>query len=104
MAQYVIGVDYGTDSARAVVVDSADGRILGKSVSLYPRWKKGLNCDARLNQWRQHPLDNLEVLESSVKDALSQCPSDVNRIRYDGLDPLFHRQGRNPAGHASGVR
>ena len=71
MAQYVIGVDYGTDSARAVVVDSADGRILGKSVSLYPRWKKGLYCDARLNQWRQHPLDYLEVLESSVKDALN---------------------------------
>ncbi len=95
MAQYVIGVDYGTDSARAVVVDSADGRILGKSVSLYPRWKKGLYCDARLNQWRQHPLDYLEVLESSVKDALSQCPSDVPSqvvgIAFDttGSTPCF---------------
>ena len=102
MAKYVIGVDYGTDSARAVVVDSADGRILGKSVSLYPRWKQGLYCDAKLNQWRQHPLDYLEVLESSVRDALAQCPpevpSQVVGIAFDttGSTPCFTDEDGTP--------
>lgn len=77
MARYVIGVDYGTDSARALVVDASDGRILATSVQPYPRWAMGLYCDAKLNQWRQHPLDYLEVLEASVKAALAQCSPDV---------------------------
>ena len=40
--KYVIGIDYGTDSVRSVVVDTADGKIAGTSVFEYPRWKKGL--------------------------------------------------------------
>ncbi len=76
-ASYVIGLDYGTDSARAVVVDASDGRVLATSVRNYPRWEKGLWCDAKANRWRQHPLDYLEVLEATVKEALSLCPEDV---------------------------
>ena len=39
--KYVIGIDYGTDSVRSVVVDTADGKIAGTSVFEYPRWKTG---------------------------------------------------------------
>ena len=42
--KYVIGVDYGTDSIRSVVVDTADGTELASSVFYYPRWKAGLYC------------------------------------------------------------
>jgi L-ribulokinase len=73
---YVIGVDFGTDSVRAVVVDTADGRELGSSVFAYPRWAKGLYCDPVNNQFRQHPLDYIEGLEATVKGALKQCPPD----------------------------
>jgi L-ribulokinase len=68
--KYVIGIDYGTDSVRSVVVDASNGKIEGTSVVEYPRWKKGLYCDPAQNRFRQHPLDYLEGLEQSVKGAL----------------------------------
>jgi len=43
--KFVIGIDYGTDSVRSVVVNTANGEITGTSVFEYPRWKKGLYCD-----------------------------------------------------------
>ena len=77
MARYVIGLDYGTDSARALVVNAETGEVQASSVRNYPRWSKGLYCDPQANQWRQHPLDYLEVLESTVKDALAKCTPEV---------------------------
>lgn len=74
MEKFVIGLDYGSDSARAVVVNTATGETLATSVKYYPRWKKGLYCDPSINQYRQHPLDYIEVLQDSVKEALSKCP------------------------------
>jgi L-ribulokinase len=68
--KYVIGIDYGTDSVRSVVVDTGNGQIAGTSVFEYPRWKQGLYCDPSINQFRQHPLDYIEGLEQSVKGAL----------------------------------
>ena len=55
--RYVIGLDYGTDSARALVVEVETGKIIASSVKYYPRWKQGLYCCAAENRWRQHPLD-----------------------------------------------
>lgn len=79
--KFVIGIDYGTDSVRSVVVDTTNGKITGTSVFEYPRWKKGLFCDPAVNQFRQHPLDYIEGLEHSVKGALAGLnPEDVNNI------------------------
>ncbi|MGD0341934.1 MAG: ribulokinase [Bacteroidales bacterium] len=75
--KYVIGIDYGTDSVRSVVVDTTNGKIEGTSVFEYPRWKKGLYCDPSSNRFRQHPLDYIEGLEQSVKGALKGLNSDV---------------------------
>jgi L-ribulokinase len=68
--KFVIGIDYGTDSVRSVIVDTSNGKIAGTSVFEYPRWRKGLFCDPQTNQFRQHPLDYIEGLEQSVKGAL----------------------------------
>lgn len=75
--KFVIGIDYGTDSVRSVVVDTSNGKIVGTSVFEYPRWKKGLYCDPSLNQFRQHPLDYIEGLEYSVKGAIAGLESDI---------------------------
>lgn len=70
---FVIGVDYGTDSVRSVILDAGNGAEIAHSVFYYPRWKKGLYCDAGTNRFRQHPLDYLEGLEYTIKDAISKA-------------------------------
>jgi L-ribulokinase len=75
--KYVIGIDYGTDSVRSVVVDASNGEIVGTSVFEYPRWKKGLYCDPASNRFRQHPLDYIEGLEHSVKGAIKGLSGDI---------------------------
>ncbi|HTY36107.1 MAG TPA: ribulokinase, partial [Bacteroidota bacterium] len=72
--QFVIGVDYGTDSVRTLIVDAADGREVSNAVFLYPRWKEGKYCDPSQNQFRQHPLDYLEGLEFTIRQALLGAP------------------------------
>ncbi len=72
---FVIGVDYGTDSVRSIIVDAADGTEIGSDVFYYPRWTEGKYCDPPNNQFRQHPLDYIEGLKSSIKNALAQSPA-----------------------------
>ncbi|RDC57839.1 ribulokinase [Pedobacter chinensis] len=72
-ANYVIGVDYGTDSVRSVLVDTANGKEISSSVFLYPRWQKGLYCKPSINQFRQHPLDYIEGLTHTIKDCLAKA-------------------------------
>ncbi|MDD3155335.1 MAG: ribulokinase [Victivallaceae bacterium] len=68
MAKIVIGVDFGSDSVRAVAVDAGDGRPLGDVSAEYPRWRQGRYCDPAASRFRQHPLDHLEGLEKTVRD------------------------------------
>ena len=76
MMNYVIGLDYGTDSVRALVVDQ-NGWEVSTAVHYYSRWKKGLHCDPARSQFRQHPLDYLEGLELSVKAAIALAEPEV---------------------------
>ncbi|WP_443938896.1 ribulokinase [Pedobacter sp. MW01-1-1] len=78
---YVIGVDYGSDSVRSVLVDTTNGKEISSSVFLYPRWKKGLYCKPALNQFRQHPLDYIEGLEHTIKECISK--SGISDIAQD---------------------
>lgn len=93
-AKYVIGVDYGSDSARALVVNAKNGEILATAVENYPRWSEKKYCDAVINQYRQHPLDYIEVLEATVTSALAQCPEEVAK-QVVGI--AFDTTGSTPA-------
>ncbi len=73
MNNYVIGVDYGSDSVRSIIVDAQNGRELASSVFYYPRWQQGLYCNAPQNQFRQHPLDYIEGLETTIKDCIAKA-------------------------------
>ena len=75
--KYIIGVDYGTDSVRSVILDSENGEEIASSVFNYPRWQDGLYCDPAQNQFRQHPLDYVEGLEATLKDCLRKAGSSV---------------------------
>lgn len=72
--KYTIGLDYGSDSCRAVIIDAETGNEIASSVKYYKRWAAGKYCDPHKNQYRQHPLDYIESLEESVKEALSKSP------------------------------
>jgi len=76
---YVIGIDFGTDSVRALIVNTATGASVGTAVFEYPRWKEGKYCDPAISRFRQHPLDYLEGLEYSVKEALAAAPENVRK-------------------------
>ena len=74
---YVIGIDYGTDSVRALIVDAHNGNEISSAVTYYNSWGEGKYCDPLKNQFRQHPLDYIESLEEAVKSALLDAPKDV---------------------------
>ena len=75
--KYVIGVDYGSDSVRTIIVDASNGNEIASSVFYYPRWKQQLYCDPSANQFRQHPSDYIEGLEETIKRCLLQAATEV---------------------------
>ena len=75
--RYVLGVDFGSDSVRALVVDARDGAAAGEAVVEYARWKQGLYCDAAIRQFRQHPLDYLEAFTACVRQACSAAGPEI---------------------------
>ena len=86
-SKYTIGLDFGTDSVRSLIVNVATGEEVAGEVFYYPRWKKGLYCDATSNMFRQHPKDYLEGLEFTIKEALKKAPAGVaERIKGISVD------------------
>ncbi len=72
MKKYVIGLDYGSDSVRAVLIDTENGAELASEVHWYQRWKAKQYCKPEINQFRQHPLDHIEGLENTIKSVVTQ--------------------------------
>jgi len=75
--KYVIGVDFGTDSVRSIVIDASDGKEISSCVAHYKRWSEDAYCDPSKNQFRQHPLDYIEGLEGSIRGALKGLDDEV---------------------------
>ncbi|SFS38200.1 L-ribulokinase [Porphyromonadaceae bacterium NLAE-zl-C104] len=87
MEKLVIGIDYGTDSCRAVALDAVSGKELATAISGYVRWKKGLYCDPSANRYRQHPQDYIDSLVEVIHDLLAQLSSDeMKNIVALGID------------------
>lgn len=79
---FALGLDFGTDSVRAVVANAANGDVAGVGVATYTRWAKGLACDPTAHRFRQHPRDYLEAMTAAVRDALAQAgPSVAAAVR-----------------------
>ena len=77
--QYMLGLDFGTDSVRAVVVNADSGKEEANHVAYYKRWRQGQYCNPAQNQFRQHPRDYLDSMEEAVKGALSQLSPDAGK-------------------------
>lgn len=87
MKKLVIGIDFGTDSCRALIVETVSGKEIAAYTSFYPRWKKGIFCDSSKNQYRQHPQDYIDSLEEVVHGAVALLSKeDINKIVAIGID------------------
>lgn len=85
--QFVIGVDYGSDSVRSIIVNTATGEETATSVHYYQRWKEGKYCDPAENRFRQHPLDYIEGLEKTITAALAAAPAGTaQKVRGIAVD------------------
>jgi len=89
---YAIGLDYGTNSVRCLIVDVADGNEVGSNVYEYKTGEAGIILDSSdHNLARQNPADYLEGTEVSVKEAMREAKKidksfDANEIIGIGVD------------------
>ena len=89
--QFSLGVDYGTNSVRAVIVDISDGREIASSTFNYPSGVDGILLDDKdPNLARQNPTDYLVGFEKSVRAAVRAAAKKrgfaPNRIVCIGID------------------
>src|SRR5262245_3289563 len=85
---YTIGLDYGTNSVRAVVVDCDDGRVLGTSVFDYPSGHQGVLLHPKdPHLARQNPADYIEGLRAAAGGALAAAAREpgFSRDRVIGI-------------------
>ncbi|UOE50426.1 ribulokinase [Mucilaginibacter sp. SMC90] len=83
--QLVIGVDYGSDSVRSVIVNAANGEEIASSVFNYPRWRDGKYCVPAENQFRQHPQDYIDGLKATIKDCIAQAGGEAIAKNIKGI-------------------
>ena len=83
MKRYALGIDYGTNSCRSLLVDLDDGREVGSTVFPYPSGEMGILLDERNpNVARQNPQDYVDGLVVVTRGALEQA-----REAVPGFDP-----------------
>jgi L-ribulokinase len=76
-SKYAIGLDYGTNSVRALVVDVANGREVGTAVWNYDHGTAGVILSRDPNVARQHPADYVKGAEITIKKALAAAKKNV---------------------------
>ncbi|MCK7541252.1 MAG: hypothetical protein MZV63_65380 [Marinilabiliales bacterium] len=81
--KYALGLDFGTNSVRALVVDVTNGDEVGTAIFAYPSGQAGILLDPKdTNLARQNPADWILGIETAVPAALAEA-----RKKIKGFDP-----------------
>ncbi|MDE2111137.1 MAG: ribulokinase [Alphaproteobacteria bacterium] len=84
-AQYTIGLDYGTNSVRALLVDTADGREIATAIWGYEHGHSGVILSHDPNLARQHPADYLKGAEVTIRRALDEASRAVHGFKPEQI-------------------
>ena len=82
--KYTIGLDYGTNSVRALIVNVANGAEIAAAVWTYAHGTQGVVLSRDPNLARQHPADYLTGAETTIKQALARANKTV-KIRMTAI-------------------
>ena len=85
MRELVIGIDSGTQSTKALVVDAKSGKLLGEGSRAY-----GLISGLPAGAKEQHPADWIDATESSIRAALKQAKATAGEVRAIGVSGQQH--------------
>ena len=85
MRELVIGIDSGTQSTKALVVDAKNGTVLGEGSKAY-----GLISGLPAGAKEQHPADWIDATESSIRAALKQAKATAGEVRAIGVSGQQH--------------
>lgn len=75
--KYTIGMDFGSDSVRSLLVNATTGEEVTSSIHNYVRWAEGNYCNPSKNQFRQHPLDYIEGIERTIKEIVDITDTEI---------------------------
>jgi L-ribulokinase len=82
---YAIGLDYGTNSVRALIVDAADGREIATDVWNYEHGDHGVVLSRDPNLARQHPADYLMGAEITLRRAVDRAKKSVKGFKPEQI-------------------
>ena len=85
MRELVIGIDSGTQSTKALVVDTKNGKVLGVGAKAY-----GLIGGLPAGAKEQHPVDWIDATESSIRAALKRAKATASEVRAIGVSGQQH--------------
>lgn len=77
--KFTIGLDFGSDSVRALLVNTKTGQEVACGVQYYSRWMEGQYCQPAVSQFRQHPQDYIDAMTAAVKQTLEQVSDDIKQ-------------------------
>jgi L-ribulokinase len=84
-AQYSIGLDYGTNSVRALIVNAANGREVATAIWHYEHGDEGVVLSRDPNLARQHPADYLKGAEVTIRKALANAKKTVRGFKPEHI-------------------